>query len=99
MSKLDKNTIKNLTVLSRIACSDEEQEKLLQDLAGILDYVELLKEVDTENVPPCNQVLPDLINVMREDHVGKTLPREKFLSNAPEHVGGLVRVPTIIKQG
>jgi aspartyl-tRNA(Asn)/glutamyl-tRNA(Gln) amidotransferase subunit C len=34
---------------------------------------------------------------MREDKVGETLPRELFLANAPSHVGGLIRVPPVIK--
>jgi len=34
---------------------------------------------------------------MREDLVVPTLTREEFLANAPAHVGGMVRVPPVIK--
>jgi aspartyl-tRNA(Asn)/glutamyl-tRNA(Gln) amidotransferase subunit C len=98
MANLDKETLKNLTKLSRIDCTEEEQDALLVDLKKILSYVEQLTEVNVDNVPPCNHVLEDIVNVTREDVVGKTLSREAFLSNAPSQVGGMIKVPTVIKQ-
>jgi len=97
MPQLDKKAIVNLIELSRIDCSEEEQEKLLQDLQSILNYVEQLNEIDTTNIRPCYQVLEEVANVTREDKVGEILPREAFLSNAPSHVGGLIRVPPVMK--
>lgn len=98
MVKLDKETIKQLTRLCRIDCTEEEQEALLKDLKKILDYFELLEQVDTEDVPPCNHVLENMTNVMREDIIGQVLDREVFLANAPSHIGGMIRVPPVIKQ-
>lgn len=98
MAKLDKQTIKNLTKLSRIQCTESEQDDLLQSLQSILQYMEQLNEIDTENVKPTDHVLEGVVNVTREDQTGETLPREVFLANAPSHVGGLIRVPTVIKQ-
>lgn len=98
MATLNKETIKYLTALSRIDCSEAEQENLLNDLRSILEYFEQLKELDTTGVPPCNIVLEDMQNVMREDETGETMPRETFLNNAPSQIGGLIRVPTVIKQ-
>jgi aspartyl-tRNA(Asn)/glutamyl-tRNA(Gln) amidotransferase subunit C len=97
MTKLDQETIKQLTKLSRIKCSQKEQESLLQDLQRILNYVEQLRELDTQNVPPCNHVLAHIVNVMRDDTVGTTLSREAFLADAPAHIGGLIRVPPVLK--
>ena len=98
MTKLDKETIQQLTRLCRIDCTEEEQESLLKDLKKILTYIEQLQQINTENIPPCNHVLEDMTNVMREDSVGEVLDREKFLSNAPSHIGGMIRVPPVIKQ-
>ncbi len=98
MANLDKKTIKTLTQLSRIDCSENEQDKLLEDLKKILHYVEQLDEIDTTHVPPCNHVLEDMANVMRDDIVGDVMPREVFLANAPSHIGGMIRVPPVIKQ-
>lgn len=98
MSNLNKQTIQNLIGLCRISCSEEEQESLLVDLKKIVDYIEQLQEIDTENVSPCYHVLEGACNVMREDIVGETLPRDLFLANAPSQIGGMVRVPPVIKQ-
>jgi len=98
VSDIDKKTVENLTKLSRIECTEEEQEAILRDLKRILNYIELLNEVDTEHVPPCNHVLDDIANVLREDEVGAILPREEFLANAPSQIGGMIRVPPVIKQ-
>jgi len=99
MRHLNKDSIKKLSKLCRIDCSENEQESLLNDLEKILSYVDQLQEVDTENVPVCNHVLADMANVMREDSVGETIPREVFLALAPEHTGGMVRVPPVIVKG
>lgn len=97
MADLNKESIEELSRLSRIACTPEEQEALLQDLKKILNYVEQLREIDTEHVLPCNHVLDDIVNVTREDEIGHTLSREAFLANAPSHIGGMIRVPTVLK--
>lgn len=98
MANLNKETIKNLTLLCRIDCSEKEQEELLQNLQSIFDYFEQLNEVDTAHVKPCNHVLEDIVNVMREDQVGETMPRDIFLANAPSQAGGLIKVPLVLKQ-
>lgn len=98
MAKLDKETIKQLSQLCRIDCTEEEQESILKDLQGILAYIEQLQEIDTNEVQPCNQVLDDMYNVMREDEIGEVLKREVFLANAPSHIAGMIRVPRVIKQ-
>ncbi len=95
---VDKNTIKKLSKLCRIDCTEEEQESLLHDLKQILHYIEKLDEIDTADVPPCNHVLEEIYNVMREDEIGPVLDRSLFLSNAASQIGGMVRVPPVMKQ-
>lgn len=98
MAELNKETIRNLIQLSRIDCTEEEQQALLKDLQQILAYFEQLQEIDTEDVLPCLHVLEGIANVTREDLVGETMPREVFLANAPSQIGGMIRVPPVIKQ-
>jgi aspartyl-tRNA(Asn)/glutamyl-tRNA(Gln) amidotransferase subunit C len=98
MSQLNKQTIKYLTQLSRIDCTEEEQEGILHDLENILNYIVQLNEIDTSNVAPCDHVLSDIVNVTREDQIGDSMPREDFLGNAPSQVGGFIRVPPVMKQ-
>ena len=98
MSKLDEETIKQLTRLCRIDCTEDEQKALLEDLKKILAYIEQLREIDTEQVPACNHILESMANVMREDEIGQTLNRDTFLANAPAHIGGMIKVPPVIKR-
>lgn len=98
MVELDKETIQRLTRLCRIDCTEEEQDELLKDLEKILHYIEQLQEIDTQHVLPCNHILEGMANVMREDEVKNLLCRDQFLANAPSHIGGMIRVPPVIKQ-
>lgn len=97
MAKLDQETIQLLSTLCRIECTEEEEMGLLKDLQKILAYFETLDEIDTTDVPPCYQVHENVSNNFRDDEVGDTLPRDVFLSNAPSHTGGMIKVPTVIK--
>ncbi|GAB4231271.1 MAG: Asp-tRNA(Asn)/Glu-tRNA(Gln) amidotransferase subunit GatC [Chlamydiales bacterium] len=98
MGELNRNTIHYLTELCRIGCPEEEEEELLADLNSIFGYIDLLQELDTENVEPCAHVIEGMVNVMREDHVGETLSRKEFLENAPDQIGGMIKVPTVVKK-
>jgi aspartyl-tRNA(Asn)/glutamyl-tRNA(Gln) amidotransferase subunit C len=97
MAHLDQKMIRYISDLSRIALSKDEETALMGDLESILDYIDQLNEINTDNVEPCNHVLAEMNNVMREDEVGETMPREVFLSNAPAQIGGMIRVPPVIK--
>ena len=98
MTKLNKETIQQLTRLCRIHCEEAEQESMLQELAKIVIYIEQLSEVNTENVAPCVQVVEGITNAFREDIVGDVLDRQTFLANAPAkaQVGGMIKVPPVM---
>ncbi len=98
MANLDRDTIKTLTKLSRIKCTEQEADLLLEKLTRVLKYVEQLNEVDVEDVEPCYQVHAGISAPMREDEIGKTLDTKDFLDNSPSHIGGMIRVPPVIKQ-
>lgn len=99
LMSFDEKELEKLAKLSRIECSEEEKKKLLSSLKRILAYVEQLKEVDTDGVSPCNHILESQVNVFRADDVGELLPREAFLANAPAHIGGMIKVPPVMKSG
>ncbi len=96
---MNREDLNKLTKLCRISCTKEEEEKFLESLSQVLAHVEALQKVDTQGVPCCNMVLETLSNVLREDVPGNLLSREAFLANAPQHVGGMVKVPPVLKQG
>lgn len=98
MAKIDKEIIKNLTTLCRIDCTEDEQQTLFEDLEKILKYVDQLEEVDTSNVEPSYHVLEGIHNVMREDIVETSMPRQVFLDLSPSHTGGMIKVPQVINK-
>lgn len=98
MSHFDNQTLENLKKLCRIECTPEEDLDILQSLSRVLDYVEQLKEVETTGVASCNYVLQSMLkNLMREDLIQTDFTREQFLHNAPDQIGGMVRVPPVMK--
>jgi len=94
--KISKQEVEHVAKLARLELSDDEQEKLTDQLSNILTYVEKLKELDTTGVEPTSHVL-DINNVMREDRGAPSLSRERALANAPEQAAGHYRVPKIIE--
>lgn len=98
MANFDHQTLEHLKKLCRIECSEEENQDILVSLSRVLEYVEQLKEVDTANTKTCRYVLRGMLkNQMREDEVKDLLPRDQFLANAPDQIGGMIRVPPVLK--
>lgn len=95
MSNLNKETLQALSRLCRIELTDEELAALSHDLNRILNYIDLLREVDGAEITPYSHAVEQRIETLRPDEVGEHLPRELFLSNAPDQVGGMIRVPPI----
>ncbi len=94
---MDEKQLKNLQRLARIALSEEEEKKFLTNLKNILSHVEKMNEVDTEGVEPCAHVIEGVTAPLREDVPERLIPRDQFLKNAPEHIGGMIRVPKVLK--
>ena len=97
MNHLDKEILINLSKLCRIHCSDEELHQLQENLESILKYIEQMSEVETQDIPPCTHISQSDPASLRADEVELTLDRKTFLQNSPSHVGGMIRVPTVIK--
>jgi aspartyl-tRNA(Asn)/glutamyl-tRNA(Gln) amidotransferase subunit C len=99
MSHFDSKSLSNLEDLCKIKLTDSEKEEFLKKLKKVLDFIEELKEVDTENVDACSYVLMDMqSNVFREDVIDNSLNRNAFLANSPDHIAAMIKVPEIINQ-
>ena len=100
MAHFDHQTLEYLKKLCRIDLTEEEGLDIERALMRILDYIEQLNEVNTENTKTCRYVLSGMLkNRMREDEVKEVLSREEFLANAPDQIGGMVRIPPVFKAG
>jgi aspartyl-tRNA(Asn)/glutamyl-tRNA(Gln) amidotransferase subunit C len=98
MSDLNEESIRTLSRLARIEVKEEEIAPLLANLKRVLDYVSLLQEVDGTALSPHSHMDVQGIGSLRSDVVKDHLPREVFLANAPDQVGGMIRVPPVFKQ-
>lgn len=93
---VDKETVRKVARLARIAMPEEKLEPMAQELSGILDWIEQLNEVDIEDVEamttPVKMALP-----MREDKVTDGDIRDKVLANAPKTEDGFFVVPKVVE--
>jgi len=92
---IDTKTVKHIAALVRLGISEEEAEKFSGQFSSIIDYFNMLNEVDTENVPPASDIV-NAENVLREDMVKPSMSHEEFIKNAPQSERGYVKVPTVL---
>ncbi len=98
MSQINEQTVSELEKLCRIQCTPEEEKDILHSLNRVLGYIELLNEIDLTDVPSCNFVLRGMVKKeLREDEVKDLMSSELFLANAPDRIGGMIRVPPVLK--
>ena len=88
--------IENIALLARLELTAEEKDKLGRQFHQIVEYIDQLNQLDTDNVEPTSHVLP-LQNVLRDDDVAQRLPEADYLSLAPSHDKGHYAVPKIIQ--
>ena len=93
---MDLDDVEHVARLARLALSDDEKERMRQQLDRILGYIAKLNELDTEGVEPTSHAIR-VVNVMREDEVRPSCPPEAMLANAPQRAGEFFRVPRIIE--
>jgi aspartyl-tRNA(Asn)/glutamyl-tRNA(Gln) amidotransferase subunit C len=94
--KLSYEQVEHIAWLARLGLSEAEVERFSLQLSNILENFEILKEVDTENVPPATQTV-SLQNVFREDEVTKSYPQTEVLANAPNKEENCFKVPPILE--
>jgi aspartyl-tRNA(Asn)/glutamyl-tRNA(Gln) amidotransferase subunit C len=95
--KITMQEVEQVARLARLTLSDAEKERMRRELDGILSYIDKLRALDTEGVPPTSHAVP-MTNVMREDEPVPSLPQEDMLANAPDRNGDFFRVPRIIEE-
>ena len=93
---VDKDTVAKIAHLARIKVPEEKLEPLVGELNNILDWVEMLSEVDTDGVEPLTSVA-DVTLPLREDKITDGGYRDDVLANAPEAQHGFFAVPKVIE--
>ena len=93
---LTKTDIEKIAVLAKLRLNENEIEEFTGDMNKILDYMDKLNELDTENIQPLSHPLEGK-NVFREDKLKKSIDREDALKNAPKKTEEFFKVPKVIK--
>ena len=94
--KIDKNTILKIAKLTRVKINNNEIAELSNQLSSILDWVEILNEVDTDNIEPLSNVSRSKL-YLRKDEKNKEDKSNDVLSNAPEKLENYFVVPKVIE--
>jgi aspartyl-tRNA(Asn)/glutamyl-tRNA(Gln) amidotransferase subunit C len=93
--KLSREEVVHIAKLARLGMSEADIEKAREQLSNILENFEVLKEVDTTDVPPTAQSI-NLQNVMRDDISAPSLPAEDIMANAPDREEDLFKLRAVL---
>lgn len=93
--KISPEEVAKVAKLSRLDLAEDKLELFAGQLGDILDYMDKLGELDTENVEPMYSPVKHT-TVLRKDEEKKEYSREEVLSNAPEQDGQFFIVPRIV---
>ncbi|MEO1928463.1 MAG: Asp-tRNA(Asn)/Glu-tRNA(Gln) amidotransferase subunit GatC [Nautiliaceae bacterium] len=92
--KIDEKLVQRLENLSMVEI--EDKEKMAKDLAEIVEFVEMLNELDTSEIDATFSTLNNP-TPLREDEVVENNIIEEVLSHAPKAKDGFFIVPKIIE--
>ncbi|MDN3650195.1 Asp-tRNA(Asn)/Glu-tRNA(Gln) amidotransferase subunit GatC [Reinekea marina] len=93
---IDSSKVESVAILARLKVSESELPEYVNSLSSILDLVDTMQAVDTENVEPLANPL-DAAARLRADEVTETNQREALQANAPKAEHGLFLVPKVIE--
>lgn len=96
--KIGPNEVEYVAKLANLAITEEEKNTFIGQLNSILEYVEQLNTVDTNQVEPTAQVVyaKGSTESMRDDSPQVTFSQENSLQNAPSKGAGHFKVPKVI---
>lgn len=93
---ITKETMQQLSALSRLSLTEEETEQLARELETVVTYMDILGQLPTGDVEPLSHVFP-VKNVLRADELAPSLPRSELLSGAPACDGETFLVPQTVE--
>ncbi len=94
--EFDKNSLLKLGKLSKIKIDDDKLSSLSKDLGSILNFIDRLQSLDTEEVDPTSNSLDQPL-VMRDDIAIDKNSANEILENAPEKELDFFSVPKVIE--
>jgi aspartyl-tRNA(Asn)/glutamyl-tRNA(Gln) amidotransferase subunit C len=93
--KITEEIVDHIAHLARLKFEGEPKAAITQDMENIINFMEKLSEVDTENVEPLI-FMSNEMNVLREDVPQTTITHEEALKNAPKKDSDYFRIPKVL---
>lgn len=93
---ITKEIVEYAAALSRLKMDESETEEMQKQMGAIVDYMDILNQLDTENEEPLSHVF-SITNVTREDEVVPSSDREEILKNAPDRNDECFVVPKTVE--
>lgn len=93
---VDKDTVRRIARLARLAIEEDRVEPMVHELNGILEWVEQLKEVDVEGVQPMTSAVDHRLK-MRDDVVTEPNNADALMINAPGGEDHFFVVPKVVE--
>ncbi len=94
--KIDQETLAKIAHLARLDLDVKDIDKMLKDMNNMVNFVEKLKEVNTDGIDPLTTMSHE-INALREDEVKPHLDLSQVLQNAPKKDADYFRVPKVLE--
>jgi aspartyl-tRNA(Asn)/glutamyl-tRNA(Gln) amidotransferase subunit C len=79
---IDREQVLHVARLARLSLSDEEVDRMAQEISRVLEHIERISELDLDDVPPTSHVV-EVDNALRPDEPRPCLPVEVALASAP----------------
>jgi aspartyl-tRNA(Asn)/glutamyl-tRNA(Gln) amidotransferase subunit C len=95
--KITDEIVDHIAHLSRLEFEGESKQAIKEDMERIVNFMEKLHEVDTENVEPLIFMTKE-INHLREDEAQVTVTQEQALKNAPKADSDYFRIPKVLNK-
>ncbi len=95
---ISRDLVKHLSVLANVPLTENQIEKLPDELSTVIEYMSKIITLDTNNIVETSQVT-NLENIFREDEIDekRTLTQDEALSNATEKHNGYFKVKAIFE--
>lgn len=97
MSTIDQKVIKKIAHLARLDISEQDIPQYKSNLTKILELVDKISDINTENLEPMAHPLEQQTQPLRPDEVTETNMRDTFQNIAPQTEAGVYLVPKVIE--
>ena len=87
--------VEKVSLLARLKLTEVELETLTAQLGQVVEYIELLNELETDEVEPMAHAV-QISNVFRDDEPRPSFDRAQMLANAPHTDGEFYLVPAVL---